>query len=405
MQMEQNNLVKNKLLRGLAYTFFLTGALVLMTSSLLVYIMPAYGLTYDQGGFLLTIQAVASISTNFLSGPLSLWLGRKNTLLLAAAAFFLGLVLIALLPPLAILQLALFITGLAWGISNNMVNYLTLEVTSGSSKEITKIHASFSVGAFLAPLLVALTVRLGLSWRWPVILIAGFAVYLFIYLVRLDFPENKKMPAQHKPSAKSSVFSSWRLYLYMLILFCYVGVETGFSGWLVSYLTSWRGLDAALAQSLLSAMWVAIIVGRLTMSAIGASLRKKQVILIEAALILLAAFLLATASSALFLSIAVILLGLAMSAFYGMTLASAGELVTKSAVASGLLMSFGGLGASLLPLLAGVFAQRSGILSGIQVLLATAALLTGLTLVNLLIPDRSADLSAKKNQFDKSALR
>jgi fucose permease len=137
------------------------------------------------------------------------------------------------------------------------------------------------------------------------------------------------------------------------------------------------------------------------MSVIGARFRQNRVLLVEAGLIFTAALILALASSPVLLSLAVILLGLAMSAFYGMTLANAGELVTKSAVASGLLMSFGGLGASLLPYIAGIFAQNHGILAGIHVLVFTAALLLILTLANLLIPDRSSLLGYSSQDEDK----
>jgi Na+/melibiose symporter-like transporter len=76
--------------------FLVNGALVLLTSSLLVFLMQDYNLTYDQGGLLLTIQAVGNIATSFLSGPLALRIGRKRTLILAALGFSLSLGLVAL---------------------------------------------------------------------------------------------------------------------------------------------------------------------------------------------------------------------------------------------------------------------------------------------------------------------
>ena len=95
------------LLAGCMAFFLVNGALVLMTSSLLVFLMQDYNLTYDQGGLLLTIQAVGNIATSFLSGPLALRVGRKRTLVLSAIGFAVSLGLIALEPPLLALQLAL----------------------------------------------------------------------------------------------------------------------------------------------------------------------------------------------------------------------------------------------------------------------------------------------------------
>ena len=148
------------LLAGCMAFFLVNGALVLMTSSLLVFLMQDYNLTYDQGGLLLTIQAVGNIATSFLSGPLALRVGRKRTLVLSAIGFAVSLGLIALEPPLLALQLALFLSGLAWGICNNLVNFIVVQISGGNSGRISRVHTSFSVGAFLAPLLVALAVRL-----------------------------------------------------------------------------------------------------------------------------------------------------------------------------------------------------------------------------------------------------
>jgi fucose permease len=81
-----------------------------------------------------------------------------------------------------------------------------------------------------------------------------------------------------------------------------------------------------------------------------------------------------------------VLLGLSMSAFYGMVVANASWLVVESTIASGLLMSLGGLGASLMPLIAGIYAESSGIAAGLWVLFIAAALLLLLAVLNAIFP-------------------
>ena len=367
--------------------FLVNGALVLLTSSLLVFLMQDYNLTYDQGGLLLTIQAVGNIATSFLSGPLALRIGRKRTLILAALGFSLSLGLVALAPPLWILQLALFLSGLAWGTCNNLVNFIIVQVSGGHSGRISRVHTSFSIGAFLAPLLVALAVRLGISWRWPVALIAVAAAGLVLLAVFLPIPETSAAGERSAPQNKGYL-RDWRLYLYMLLLFLYVGIETGFSGWLVTYLTGHRHLDPSVAQSLLSGLWIAMIAGRVLVSVFGHRLNKSRFLLLEAIGAVLAALLLIRASQPVFLALAVFGLGLSLSAFYGMVIANASHLVAESPVASGLIMGLGGLGASLMPLLAGVFAASQGIVAGLWALFTAALCLLALTVVNALFPHR-----------------
>ncbi|MBP8989579.1 MAG: MFS transporter [Clostridia bacterium] len=109
----------HQLMLGCAYFFLVNGSAVLMTNALLVFLIRDYHLSYDQGGFLLTIQAAGNIVMSFLSGPISLRIGNKRTLLFSAIGFAASLLIIAIRPPLIMLQLALFLSGLAWGICNN----------------------------------------------------------------------------------------------------------------------------------------------------------------------------------------------------------------------------------------------------------------------------------------------
>ena len=369
------------------YFFLVNGALVLMTSSLLVYLMRDYRLSYDRGGLLLSIQAVGSLLANFLSGPLSIRIGRKRTLILTAAGFAAGFAGIALTPPLPLLYLALFISGLAWGCSNNLINFLVVRATKGDSGKISLVHMCFSVGAFLAPLLVALTARLRLCWQLPAALIALMSLSLVFVARAMPIQESDRPAGQAKTSALRFL-KEWRLYLFMLLLFTYVGIETGFSGWLVTYLTTRRGFDPALAQAMLSTLWVAMIAGRLLVYLFGGRLKKARFLLLEAIGVCAFSLLLILAGRPALLIGAVVLLGLSLSAFYGMVVANASSLVAKSSVASGLMMSLGGLGATAMPLIAGVFANNSGIVAGLWFLFAAAAFLLLLSFLNAVFQEK-----------------
>jgi fucose permease len=88
------------------------------------------------------------------------------------------------------------------------------------------------------------------------------------------------------------------------------------------------------------------------------------------------------ATSPALLTIAVILMGISLSAFYGMCIANASYLVSESAVASGLMLSFGGLGATLLPYIAGAVANDYGLISGMWTLTAAFAMMAVFTAIN-----------------------
>ncbi len=370
---------------GSMFFFIITGMALLMTSSTLIYLMRDYGLSYEEGGLLLTVQAAGSIITNYLSSHLAGRFGIRRTLILTAAGFVVSFGLITLTPPLPVLYAGLFLSGLSWGSSNNLINYLIVRETGGHSGRIAAVHTSFSIGAFLAPLATALTARIGISWRWGPGAIAVLSVALVAAAAAM--PVEESIPSSGtKVPRRNDFFTDWRFYVFMALLFLYVGVETGTSGWIVAYLSEFRGFSAPAAQSMLSALWISMIAGRLAVSVIGGKVRKARFLMLEGCGVAAGSLALILFSTPALLVAAVLFLGLSMSAFYGMVVSNASYLITHSSRASGLIMAAGSLGASALPFMAGVFAERSGLSAGLWVLAATSGILAILSIVNALGP-------------------
>ena len=363
--------------------FFINGMMVLITSSILIYLIDVYNLTYEQGGLLISTQAFFYLLTNLISGPIAARIGRKKTLLLVAACFMIGFGGLSLTPPFFLLYICLAVTGLGWGASNNMVNFLITEVTHGDSGKITLIHTCYSLGAFLGPLMVGLAVQRGQDWRLPVALVAVGALLLWPIILAMPIHEPERIKKADKPASNLSFLKQWRFYMFMLMLFIYVGIEIGFSGWLITYLSVWRHFSEASAQTMLSLLWVFMIIGRLAVSLAGKNIRKAPFLLLEATGMVLAGSLLIVSRHPLLLGFAVCLLGLSFSAFYGMVVANASYLVMISSLASGLMFSMGGLGASILPYMAGFFTERNGITAGLWFLVISAVFLVALTALNV----------------------
>lgn len=368
---------------GGMYIFLVTGLLALMTSSILLYLIQDYGIRYDQGGLLLSVQAIGNLLSNVLSGVVASRIGRKNTLLIAAVLFTVGFGGVALMPPLIVLYALLFITGLAWGTGNNMVNFLVNRETDGDSAKLAAVQTCYSIGAFLAPLLVGLFVRFGLGWRPAVALITLFCAIMIPVVIIMPVTESASR-GQKNVRHTYRFLRQWRYYIFILILFTYVGAEIGFSGWLVTYLITIRGIAETQAQSLLSILWVFMIAGRLAAAFWGNKVKKAPLLLLEGIGSTVAAVLLIRSQSPIWLTIAVILLGLSMSAFFGMSIANAGYLLKESAFASGLFLACGGLGATILPYTAGLAAKHYGLVTGLWFLAFAFALMSVLTLINLL---------------------
>lgn len=381
--------INKRFMFGSLYIFLITGAIVVMTSSILTYLMQHYSLNYDQGGLLLSLAAIGSVLSNFLSGALAIRIGRKPALILAAVCYVIGYGGMSLLPPLPILYLLIFITGLGWGAFNNLVNFLLTLAVRGDSSKIVLVHTSYSAGALLAPLLVGLFVGFGLTWQIPVAIMAGFSLLLILIIWMMPIPEVSLTIGKQKAKISLAFLRKGRFYLYVLLFFTYVGAEAGFYGWIVTYLTTLRNFSDPDAQILLSLLWVSILVGRIAVVIFGRRLPNSLFLLIEGGGVLVGALLLILAKQPMLLTVAVVFTGLALSSFYGMIIANASELLTESTLASGIMLSFGGVGATVIPLMIGVLAKQSGLMTGLIFLAAMSGFLLVLTVINFATRQRS----------------
>lgn len=362
------------------YAFVVTGVLVLMTGAIMPYLLQDYNLRYDQGGVLLMLQAVGNLSSGALSGILAAYVGRRNVLILGALCFAAGFGGIALFSVPAGLYLFFFISGLGWGILNNLVNVVVSEFADGDASAINLLHMSFGIGAFLAPFLVAFSISLGFGWRYAV----GFFVLMSLLLGIIFYRMNHLETTQSKQegSVSFSFFRNYRFYFFMLILFFYVGSENSVNGWLTTYLIDTGVSSELAAQRLLSLVWVSVIAGRFLCAVTARYFSKEFMLLAGAAGSALFICVLLFSSSVAMISFAVIGLGLSFAGIYPNTVANASGLIRGSGTASGIMFSCGGLGASVIPYFVGLRAQGGGIRAGMGTVILTLAIMLVLCLLH-----------------------
>lgn len=368
------------LLVSCCYSFLVNGMLVLATGAVMPYLLKDFKLDYAQGGFLLLIQAAGNLISGVASGIISVYIGRKWTLLMGAAAFFAGFGGITLTSSASLLTVFIFISGLGWGTVNNLVNAVLTDKTKGKGSIINILHTSFAVGAFSAPALTGLAVASGVGWRSVTALVSGLSLILMVVFLFLRIEPAGTLRKREKLSL--DFLREFRYYIFMGVLFFYVGSEVSIGGWLVTYLIDADITGEAAAQSMLSLLWIAVIFGRLLCAWITGIFPKKKVILACSicTIAFYGLFLLLKTPAVLYPCI--FFLGISLAGIYPTTVADASYLTRGSGIASGILFSFGGIGASVMPYLTGVFAQYGGIRSGMLVILFSCTLLAFFALLN-----------------------
>jgi MFS transporter, FHS family, glucose/mannose:H+ symporter len=366
---------------GYFYAFIVTGMLVLMTGAILPYLMKDFDLSYGQGGLLLSLQAVGNLSAGFLSGFAAMYLGRKAVMVTGAVCFAVGFGCIPLLSSPLLLFLFLFISGMGWGIMNTMVNAAVNDATNGKSSIINLLHMFFSIGGFIAPFIVALSLKLNLNWHYNVILMSVLSAILTV--VFLIMPVGSSAGKTENGKSSFAFLKDTRFYIFMGILFFYVGAESTINGWMVTFLLKTGIMSEAGAQTTLSLVWIAIILGRLFSAYISRFFPKEKILLGFSLAGTVCFILFLNTKNPVLLTVSAIGTGLSIAGIYPTTVANAGYLIKSSDIAGAILLSCGGLGASVIPYVAGAVAQRYGIFSVMLTTIVALAALVVFVFLNI----------------------
>ena len=158
------------------------------------------------------------------------------------------------------------IAGMGWGVMNSLVNTIVSYITSGDTKTMNILHMFFALGAFLSPFAMGIIIRLGFNWRYGIYLIIVLSIIQFFVFLSMPIPLKIDRDGKEGHAKDLSFFSNIQYYIFMLILFFYVGVESIINGWLVTYFSDLNILDEVGAQTVLSIFWIGLIVGRLITS-------------------------------------------------------------------------------------------------------------------------------------------
>lgn len=141
------------------------------------------------------------------------------------------------------------------------------------------LHLFFGAGAFLAPVLVAQSIRvmdnLNLAY-W------GMAALMLIPAVGLLFMRSPSQEEEKDDPANSSGRSNVLLLIMVAVfLMFYIGMEHGITGWISTYATTSNLLDEVSAAYATSIFWGAFTLGRVLSIPIAIKLRPRQVLTID----------------------------------------------------------------------------------------------------------------------------
>ena len=306
---------------------------------------------------------MGNLFSSFTAGLLPVAIGRKKSILFFNLFFVLSYVLIIFGNHNWCIAMAFFLTGVARGATSNFCNTAINSLAPGKAWTINGLHAMFSVGAFLFPILLTLFTAAGES-GWITACYFMLAMGILSWILYAMIPMENDRVEKEKKDGSFGFFSEPLFYLCVATLFFYLCAEQGVIGWMITYFKDTGFLPASLSQMTASVLWVMILAGRLTTAWLSTRMQKEKLLPIMGAGLVCFFFLLLFSRSTAWIVIGIMGFGYSMAGIYPTTVSFAGNLIEKYPIAWSFILTIASIGSIVMPSIIGKIAETAGIFYG-----------------------------------------
>lgn len=350
------------------------------------------GITRAQAALHGALMATGTVLAGAISSRLAHRVGRRGTLLIGPGAIALGVVLLVTGDSLAQTLPATAITALGGSLSVSALQpALDAHHGRAGAAAVTESNGAGALVGLVGPLVLGLSVTLGLGWRPAVALTVVFALVMVGAMSRLPgvgalgrpAPRPQARPSTDGSAARPPVESRQRgfsraFWLFWGALVCVIGVENATTFWASDLLRAQTGASAGLASGAVSGLIAGMAAARFATGRL--ALRFSTVSLLLASFAVAGAGWLVfwTATSPAVGVVGLVVAGLGYGAHYPLMIAStmaASEGRPDMAQSRSTIAAGGAIGAG--PLLLGALADQLGPRAAfvvVPVMLAAAAL-------------------------------
>ena len=359
--------------------FMVNGMLALSIGSMLPFIRDARGLDYGFCGMIVSLHSVGNLLSSFFAGIVPAFLGKKKSILLFESFFAISFALILFGQNNFCLVLAFLMTGLARGAASNYCNAKINALAPGKAWIINGLHAMFSIGAFLFPILLTLITGTNASnWTYACVMMLAVGVLAwFLYWMIPEDEEQKKLRkteenGEEKKTAAASENGSWGFlkepvfYLVIVTLFFYLCAEQGVIGWMITYFKDTELLSPSVSTITASVQWLMILFGRLTVAAVSLKVAKEKLLPVMGVGLVAFFILLIFSRTTFWIMAGIIGFGYSMAGVYPTTVSFAGKLIQKYPMAWSFILTLASLGSIVMPSVIGKIAETAGIAVGMS---------------------------------------
>ena len=343
--------------------------------ALIPYMENDYNIGYAIVSLIFVTNAVGFIAAAPISQLLQARLGRAKTLVLAESVMIAAYIMLVCRPPFPVVVVSFLLIGL--GIATNLApNNVFAANLSNSTTALGCLHGSYGIGATIAPLMA--TALVTHKHPWSTFYFISLSITLFnLILAFFSFRNYEKdtpvvnllhpTPSNPNPSPSRSkllkaALTNKTTVLGALFIFCYQGAEVSISGWVISFLISYRHSSPAHVGYVTSGFWGGITLGRFLLSHPAHSLGEKRAVfllILGAACFQLLVWLVPNVVGD---AVAVSVVGLLLGPVYPCATAVFSKLIPKRLQMSSLaaVSALGSSGGAVAPFFTGLLAQEVG---------------------------------------------
>ncbi|MCL5986849.1 MAG: MFS transporter [Actinobacteria bacterium] len=329
-------------------------------------------------GLVYTFFFTGFVLGSFLGGVLSKYFSKYvilNTSLILQTIF---IIVFSFSNNYIFALLSSFAIGTSGGLSEIMACTMLAELNKGREGYYMNISQMFfGIGAFIGPYISSTIIKIGLNWNIVYYIVAFLTLTNFVFFCITSLNYRLKIVTaieikSHENTMKTNNTLGWTpamisiLFISAFAMLMYTASEDGLNAWGPTFFRIERGLNLLEAGQVLSFYWLAIAVGRLIVGVLSEkiNLLKLTIIISILGLIFVLAGLFVQNK---YLNITFFLLaGFFYSGIWPNIVALTSEyFTTNKEIAMSTVISSGGLGSLLAPLIVGIIYKNSSLFIGL----------------------------------------
>ncbi len=346
---------RHKLLVPLANLIIgMSGFYVAMYQISLLTIAETFSLSKFMMGVIVALQAVGTCVPPLILGSLSERIGKRGVIMISMPLMILGTFLIFTTHSFEFFVIGIMLCGAGFSTTEGTLSAtLGAEFSKSSKFHMGVTQASFSLGAVIAPVICKDLIAAGYSYNTVFGMIS--AVYLGLFIIYLLTKQNNDIRGRSGAGIRTALrFFFKRAFIFVTAaMILYVGSEVTMASFTDSFFTLTLGKPGISALAL-SLFWAGMIPTRLLLGAIKLDHRSAVACCAAGVLVSIGAIFLITDDTAKLAAYC------ALGAFCGPCWPLIMDMVMKehpksAGTVSDIMISAGGLGGAVMPVIAGLF--------------------------------------------------